>query len=38
MIYMVNLVLEPEIPTDRALSAPEVFQIKETFKEMLLTA
>lgn len=38
MINMVNLVLEPEIPTDRALSAPEVFQIKETFKEMLLTA
>ena len=38
MINMVNLVLEPEIPTDRALSGPEVFQVKETFNNMLASA
>ncbi len=38
MINMVNLVLEPEIPTDRALSGPEVFQVKDTFKNMLMSA
>ena len=38
MINMVNLMIEPEIPTDRALSGPEVFQIKETFQSMLASA
>lgn len=38
MINMVNLMIDPEIPTDRALSGPEVFQIKETFQSMLLSA
>lgn len=38
MINMVNLVLEPEIPTDRALSGPEVFQVKDTFNKMLSSA
>ena len=35
---MVNLVIDPEIPTDRALSGPEVFQVKDTFKNMLASA
>ena len=35
MINMVNLMIEPEIPTDRPLSGPEVFQIKDTFNKML---
>lgn len=35
MLNLVNLVLEPEIPTNRNLSGPEVFQVKETFKQML---
>ncbi|MBQ8869921.1 MAG: hypothetical protein IJ019_00920 [Alphaproteobacteria bacterium] len=38
MINMVNLVIDPEIPTDRALSGPEVFQVKDTFKNMLASA
>lgn len=38
MINMVNLIIEPEIPTDRALSGPEVFQVKETFNKMLENA
>ena len=38
MINMVNLILEPEIPTDRALSGPEVFQVKDTFNSMLSSA
>lgn len=38
MINLVNLILEPEIPTDRSLSGPEVFQVKETFKQMLTSA
>lgn len=38
MINLANLVLEPEIPTDRNLSGPEVFQVKETFKQMLASA
>ncbi|MBE6451549.1 MAG: hypothetical protein IJF12_02345 [Alphaproteobacteria bacterium] len=38
MINMVNLVIEPELPTDRALSAPEVFQVKDTFNNMLASA
>lgn len=38
MINLVNLVLEPEIPTNRNLSGPEIFQIKETFKQMLASA
>ena len=38
MINIVNLILEPEIPTDRALSGPEVFQVKEAFKNMLAIA
>ena len=29
MINMVNLIIEPELPTNRALSGPEVFQIKD---------
>ncbi len=35
MINLANLVLDPEIPSGRKLSGPEVFQIKETFKQML---
>lgn len=38
MINLANLILEPEIPTDRDLSGPEIFQIKETFKQMLASA
>ena len=38
MINMVNLMIEPEIPTDRPLSGPEVFQIKDTFNKMLENA
>lgn len=38
MINLVNLVIDPELPTDRNLSGPEVFQIKEAFKQMLTTA
>lgn len=38
MINMVNLMIEPEIPTDRSLSGPEVFQIKDTFNKMLENA
>lgn len=38
MINLANLVLEPEIPTDRNLSGPEIFQVKETFKQMLASA
>lgn len=37
MINMVNLVIDPEIPTDRSLSGPEVLQVKDTFKNMLLS-
>lgn len=38
MINLVNLIIDPEIPTDRNLSGPEVFQVKETFKQMLASA
>lgn len=38
MINLANLILEPEIPTDRNLSGPEIYQIKETFKQMLASA
>ena len=38
MINMVNLVLDPEIPTDRPLSGPEIFQVKDTFSHMLESA
>lgn len=38
MINLVNLLLEPEIPTDRNLSGPEIYQIKETFKRMLASS
>lgn len=38
MINMVNLLIEPEIPTDRALSGPEIFQVKDTFNKMLENA
>jgi len=38
MINLVNLVIEPEIPTDRPLSGPEILQIKDTFKQMLQSA
>lgn len=38
MINLANLILEPEIPTDRDLSGPEIFQVKETFKQMLASA
>ncbi len=38
MINMVNLVIDPEIPTDRALSGPEVYQVKDAFQNMLQSA
>ena len=38
MINMVNLMIEPEIPTDRPLSGPEVFQTKDTCNKMLENA
>ena len=38
MINMVNLVIDPEIPTDRALSGQEVYQVKDTFQNMLQSA
>ena len=38
MINMVNLMIEPEILTDRSLSGPEIFQIKDTFSKMLENA
>ena len=38
MINMVNLVIDPEIPTDRVLSGPEVYQVKDTFQNMLQSA
>lgn len=38
MINLANLMIDPEIPTDRCLSGPEVLQVKETFKQMLASA
>jgi hypothetical protein len=38
MINLANLILEPEIPTDRNLSGPEIFQVKEAFKQLLASA
>ncbi len=38
MINLVNLLIDPEIPTDRNLSGPEIYQVKETFKQMLASA
>jgi len=35
MIYLVNLVLEEELPDDRTLTAAEIDLAKKTFKEML---
>ena len=38
MINLVNLLIDPEIPTDRNLSGPEIYQVKETFKQMLASS
>ncbi len=38
MINLANLILEPEVPTDRNLSGPEIYQVKEAFKQMLASA
>ena len=38
MINLANLLIDPEIPTDRNLSGPEIYQVKETFKQMLASA
>lgn len=38
MINLANLLIDPEIPTDRNLSGPEIYQVKEIFKQMLESA